>query len=343
EVGAALLVAGSLVWIGMSFQVPGVLLALLLIMLSWFMVELVLYPTGDAGQRRFLHLTLWLAVLAVFSSPKAPRRMLGLGVLLGGAASSLATIFVVSVYPGRVVGLFGDPNALAAVVVVLAPIAIEQFHGRRARLALWLGAVALVVLTLSRTGIVSIAVAASVYALFPLIRGWVVAIAAAAGTVLWIAPADIRASGPFDLRDGSDDLRERIRTAGADSVAESWWTGHGLGTAKVNLGRWGWGDYTFFFHNSYYALVSETGLIGATIVLLTVAGGTWRAMKNPLARGALAGVCAGLVMATQLGEVLVDLPMAIVIGMCWSPIAGFGSEAVLADATASVAASPSVR
>lgn len=320
EVGAALIVVAVLAQRSSRMVIPPALLVLGALFLAWAVVEQLINPMGEPGNRRLLHLLLWVCLALVFSSREAPRRMLAWGCLAGGALSLPLSLVTLGGYGGRFVGLVGDPNWYAAVTVVLVPLVIEQLRSTPLRWATWVGAGAIVLLAQSRTGIVAWTVALTIYVFLPLARRWILGVPIVAGTVLWISPADLRTQGGFAERAGSDLLRDRIQASAGDLIAQSPWTGHGLSTAKVNLGQFGRGKITevFYFHNSYYGLIAEMGLVGAGIWVAIVIGALWRGLTRPFARGAIAGLCAGLVMGTQLGEVLLDLPVAVALGMAWA-------------------------
>ena len=120
--------------------------------------------------------------------------------------------------------------------------------------------------------------------------------------------------GQFADRVGSDLLRERIDAASLAKVEATPWYGNGLGTAIVELEGHDW-----FFHNSYWALLSEGGVVlliamlGLVLYVLFLArqpSGT-----RTVARAAIEG--AGVVVllcSFRLGEVFFAVPAFLVLG-----------------------------
>jgi len=312
EWGGAITAVAVLVFAGSKLRVSKLLIVLGPLFLSWATLVFLLHPTGDAGVRRLLHLIVWVLLAIALSASQVPRRPLAIGLLAGGVAS-IAGAVLFSSYAGRFGGLIGDPNTFVAILVIFTPIVLAEFHGRWARVLIAGGSATMVLATGSRTGVVALAAGIGVLILLPILRAWALWLAAGLGLLTWIAPEGIRTSAGYNDRAGSDALRERIQTAAEALVARGPWTGNGLSTARVTLdGR------MFFFHNSYSALLAEIGLVGGAFYALIVVGALWQGCRNPTARGAVAGICAGLVTAITLGEVLLDLPIAAAIGLALS-------------------------
>lgn len=170
-------------------------------------------------------------------------------------------------------------------------------------------------LTFSRTGLI-IVVTAVLWLLYGRklrALGAVVAVGAMAYGIENI-PAKYRLIGHFSERAGSDALRERIVAAEERKLDAAPWFGNGPGTSTVEVR-----DQTFFFHSSYYGALNEGGwlLLGLIIVLVVA---VFLALSRSSARGQLRTAClqmslvAAMMMAFTLGEVLLDLPLAVALG-----------------------------
>lgn len=220
-------------------------------------------------------------------------------------------------YPGRLTGFLGDPNAGAYFIVVLGLLAIFFSDDRtKVRLALAVPLIAGLILCYSRTGLLG-ALFAAVWLLagrrLPVVSGAILA----AGLV-WVAnniPEDLTTVGPFSDRSGSDALRDRIIAQERVQLADAPWFGHGPGTATVNIR-----GQDFFFHNSYLATRQEGGwgallLVLAVLVVVFLRLGQQTRERDLTAAATQAAVIGTAVMAITLGEVLLDTPMGIAVGL----------------------------
>jgi hypothetical protein len=266
--------------------------------------------------RRLLHLAVYLA-LAVFCAQgrfnvPAMARGLATGLLVSAAAyfAGYGTDYV-----GRLAGLMADPNAAGYMLATLGCLAMGGMPRGRARNLAGAAMVVAVVLTYSRTALLAVV----------LIVVWVLVgrrLGAFLGAVLLGAmvylvtniPISLRTFGPFADRSGSDALRSRISEREQHMIEQAQgWYGNGPGTSRVQVL-----DETFFFHNSYLSLENEAGRIG--LALLIAAGvfaliGLLRQppqLRNPWYEAALISVA---VCAVNLGEVLLELPAALALGM----------------------------
>lgn len=317
EVGGAFIVLGGLV--GQRRARPWPVGLLFLVAAMGLLITFFLVSGQLSGEdvRRYLHLLLWLLIILACAAGRASRRPVALGAGIGIGVSLVVSIASVPgsgvAYGERFVALVGDPNALATAVVVLGPLVFSELTGRATRVAFAVGAAALVLGTVSRTGVVAMIIGAGVYLLVPLVRGWALVGPATLSAVVAAVPRQAFLAGWFSERDGSDALRGRIANAGTRMAREGFWTGNGLGSTRIRLG----GGEVFYFHNSYLAAVSEIGVFGLALALGLVLVGALRAAALPSGRAAVAGVAGGLVMASTLGEVLLDLPMAVAVGFAW--------------------------
>jgi O-antigen ligase len=141
--------------------------------------------------------------------------------------------------------------------------------------------------------------------------------AALAAGLVWVVnniPHGLTTFGPFSDRSGSDALRKRIVAQEQVELAGAPWYGHGPGTATVNIR-----DLDFFFHNSYLATRQEGGWGALVLVLALLAYAFVRLSRQSRAgdlsaAAAQAALVAVAVMAVTLGEVLLDIPMAVAVG-----------------------------
>ena len=268
--------------------------------------------------RRVGHVGVMVGLIWAMGTGRISLRSSGLG--LGVGLASVIGLALMDVggdsYPGRLTGYLSDPNAGAYFIVALGTLAIFFCDDHwQVRLFVAFPIVAGLVLSYSRTGLLAGAFAV-VWILIGRRLGQVAGAALAAGVVLIVAnvPEDLQTFGPFSNRTGSDALRKRIIAQEHVQLADMPWFGHGPGTASVDVR-----GVSFFYHNSYLATRQEGGWVSLALVLLLMAL-VFAALLTPARRGDLhaAAAQASLVsvaaMAITLGEVLLDLPMAIAVG-----------------------------
>jgi hypothetical protein len=268
--------------------------------------------------RRHLHLMLYAALVLVASQGRFHHAAMSRGLALGLVVSGLAYFGGYSPgYEGRLTGFFGDPNAAGYVLTVLGCLALGGMMTSRLRWPVGLLILLFIVLTLSRTSLL-----ATVLILVWMLIGSRVATLFGSillGLMIYVVtsiPISLRNFGPFEDRTGSDALRTRIVAQENVMIGNAPWYGNGPGTSRVQVQ----GD-TFFFHNSYLALQNEGGrlavalLVGAGIValvgLMRLPGGS----RNFWYEGALIALA---VCAVNLGEVLLELPAALAVGIALS-------------------------
>ena len=223
-------------------------------------------------------------------------------------------------YPGRLTGYLADPNAGAYFIAVLGVLAIFTCDERtKVRVAVGVPIVAGLVLSYSRTGLL-----AGVFALMWVLVGrrlGTLGGAAAVAALVWVIdniPDDLVLYGPFSDRSGSDALRERIIAQERVQIARAPWFGNGPGTAKVEIRQ-----LEFFFHNSYLAVRQEGGWLALLLVLGLMTYAFVRLSRQAragdlMAAGIQAALIGTAVMAVTLGEVLLDLPMAVAVALALS-------------------------
>ena len=136
--------------------------------------------------------------------------------------------------------------------------------------------------------------------------------------LVWIAdviPRFLVTFGPFSDRTGSDKLRDRIIAQEHVELAAMPWYGHGPGSGTVKVR-----GLDFFFHNSYLATRQEGGWLALGLVLGLMAFAFLRLSHQSRsgdlrAAAAQAAILAAAAMAITLGEVLLDIPVAVAVAL----------------------------
>ncbi|GAB3247350.1 hypothetical protein GCM10027425_03100 [Alteromonas gracilis] len=272
------------------------------------------------GTRRLAHVAVWALLAVGVASGRLHLLSMMRGVAFGlVAATSLSLAGVLSGragYEGRLTGLFADPNVAGYYQIVLGTAAVT-FVATRLRRA---GFVALLLAgiyrTLSRTSLLAVLVAGFWITLGRRL-GRVGAIAVVAGMVYLVdnLPAEIRLFGPFSQREGSDALRDRIISEENSVIATTPWFGNGPGTSRVLVD-----GQQFFFHNSYLGARNEGGWPLLMVLIALFALAFWSLFhpdvrRHPRTAWVQLPLIATLVCAVSLGEVLLELPAAVAIGL----------------------------
>lgn len=269
----------------------------------------------------FLQRGVRIGALMLFALFLADGRIDLRSLLLGLGLSMLANIplFYLGVAPdaygGVLSGFFTDKN-LAGLNYAIFPLVFAAFvRSAGVRWAIILLGGGAVYLTGSRTAL--FALAAGVVWMLVTRRLELlprIGVAAAIHFAYQYLEDNFAHAGQFAERVGSDLLRERIDAASLAKIEAAPWYGYGLGTAVVEVE-----DRQWFFHNSFWALIAEggvvlcvvmVGLVVWTIFLARQPGG-----ERTVPRASIEG--AGVVVllcATRLGEVFFSVPMFIVLG-----------------------------
>lgn len=233
---------------------------------------------------------------------------------VGGIAHAVLTRDA-STYDGRITGYLGDPNGAGFVIVTIGCLLIAYARplGRRTW-PIWLLTGAAVALTLSRTSAFAF-VAATVWALVaPRLGRWasVAALLAAWPVYQWLVDA-ARATGFFSERAGSDYLRQRLSVVEQAMVDQAGWHGLGLGTAKAEVE-----GAPLWFHNSYWALWVEGGLVAFALLLVGLLALFWSIHKVPATRRNAwyeSAIIAALICSLNIGFSLTSVTTAVALGM----------------------------
>jgi hypothetical protein len=295
-------------------------------LLGWMVVSAQLNDLTP--YRRLLHLTLYVAIAFFAAQGRFYVRSMAQGLATGLLVSAAAYYAGYGTsYEGRLAGLMADPNVAGYLLTVLGCIALGGLEPGRRRNLVLLGLLVAVVLTYSRTSLLAVLLIV-VWRVIGRRLSTGLGVVLLTGMIFAVAhfPASLKSVGPFADRTGSDALRARIMAQEQLQILASPWTGNGPGTSKVDvLGN------SFFFHNSYIGLQNEGGRIAQAILLLAgLAALVGLVRLGDRLRNAWyeAAIIAVAVCAINLGEVLLELPTALALGMAafHARTAGFGEQ-----------------
>lgn len=274
----------------------------------------------------------WAGLIFVVATGRAHAPSLARGALTGLVVAVLGFYLGLAprTYEWRLTGWISDPNGVAMTLLSLG-LASMVWATRRPQAQMWILVFlsAMVLATLSRTGIFALALA---LAWMLVLRkqnliGAVLA-AALAAYVFENIPDRIKYWGPFAEREGSDALRERILAAETELVSTNQWAGHGPGTAIVEVGD----GVRLFFHSSYLSARVEGGWILLGLILVVIIAAFFllaRSSKTPDVAWLQAAIIGLLVTATNIGEALLTPSAALTVGLAvswWGVRLGQDSE-----------------
>ncbi len=292
-------------------------------LVALFGMSMLLNGIVDADSlKRVAHLVVFAFVALGLVQGRLPRRSALTGIVIGLTASA-ATGFVSQVtgigaqrYTGRLTGLFGDPNVAGLLLATLGPLAVQHVEGRTRRRALALLLLVAVAMTLSRTALLALAVSAIWLVVGRRLRiGGAVTLLVGVIVVVGVLPTSLQSVGPFSDRVGSDQLRGRIVASEMAAVGEKPVLGHGPGTAHIKVNA---DQVRFFFHNSYLALAQEGGYVSLAVYLALLVATFLSLVNAPMGERSTQiemAVIALAVCALNLGEVLLELDAAVVLGL----------------------------
>jgi hypothetical protein len=292
---------------------PAWLYVLLPALLGWMVLAAQLNDLTP--YRRLLHLVLYVAIAFFAAQGRFSVRSMAQGLAAGLLVSAAAYYAGYGTdYEGRLAGLMDDPNVAGYLLTVLGCIALAGLERGRWRNLVGLALLVAVVLTYSRTSLLALLLIL-VWSLIGRRLSTGLGVALLAGMVYGIArfPESLKSFGPFADRAGSDALRARIVAEEQIKIAVHPWRGNGPGTSRVDVL-----SQSFFFHNSYISLQNEGGRIAQALLLLAGLAalvGLVRLdsrLRNHWYEAALIAVA---VCAINLGEVLLELPTALALGM----------------------------
>ena len=232
--------------------------------------------------------------------------------LVRGMAAGLlanAVLFFAGVAPAPygtlLSGYLLDKNQAGLAYTVTGLLLLGVTTSRRHQVAVVVVTSALVWTTGSRTSLAALASALVWFALRPKLG--VVAragLAAALAVAIPFVQENYSQLGRFADRVGTDWFRERIDEASRLKLDQAPWYGQGLGEAWISLSD----GATYFFHNSYWAVLVEGGWVYLVAVLVAHVWYGMRPLRSapPPTRLALSGEAANLavlICALRLGEV----------------------------------------
>lgn len=272
------------------------------------------------GTRRLVHVAVWALLAYGIASGRlhtlSTMRGVAIGLVVATGLSLGGVLGDRAGYEGRLTGLFADPNVAGYYQIVLGSAAVTFLATRLRRAGFVALLLAGIYRTLSRTSLLAVLVAGFWIALGRRL-GRVGAVAVVAAMVYLVdnLPAEVRLFGPFSQREGSDALRDRIIAEENSVISTTPWFGNGPGTSRVLID-----GQEFFFHNSYLGARNEGGwpVLILLIVLLVLA--FWSLFhpdvrRHPRTAWVQLPLIATLVCAVSLGEVLLELPAAVAIGL----------------------------
>lgn len=252
---------------------------------------------------RLIGVTIFLTVL-VSGRIHYPSVIRGAGVGLVANAALFYAGVAPSPYGTLLTGYLLDKNQAGLAYTVIAVLLLGVLRRWKERLAVIAVFGGLVWLTGSRTSLAALAFGI----LWFLARPYLAPLArlALGAAIAWAIPyieENYATVGEFSDRLGSDRLRGWIDDASRLKTDAAPWWGQGLGEAWVPLPQG-----TFFFHNSYWALLLEGGwlyLLAFVGTLVLVGIRPFRRGRPPsmLSLSGEAGAVTVLVCALSLGEV----------------------------------------
>lgn len=276
----------------------------------------VMYNLGLDGRRRILHLALLFVLVVALATGRIHPRSAIVGISTGVTAATVLAFFKIGgdAYPGRLTGYFGDPNVAGMILAVLGPVIIGRQESRRRQVLLGLLFLVAILMTQSRTALMSAAVAVgwrlvgrrlarALGIVVPVVAVWAIA---TFGT-------DYKQAGGFADRAGSDWLRDQLLILETAHVESAPWYGTGPNTAFVSFG-----ENLFLYHSSYLAARAEGGWPFLALILLAYAGVFWQLLSLPKERRDVwmeSSATAILGMALYLGDVFLSTTGMVFLGL----------------------------
>jgi hypothetical protein len=277
---------------------------------------------SGAAIRRFGHLgfAFGLALILVARPLPLPRvsKALLAGLLACGLAGLVMLVFSDKPTDGaiasaaRLSGPFGDPNVAGFYTVVLGTAALGFVERRRLRTAVAVALLAVLVATLSRTALLA---AGIVLVWLVTNRGGRTYLAlcalVACAAVAFALPESVQTKGPFESRAPSDFFRADVLRETAERAAAAPIFGDGPAPPRLEVqgGK-------FLPHNSYLAMIIEGGIFYAALWVAVLAAVFWKLTRARRRNLWLeAGFLAVGVIAINLGDVLLNLPTMVLLGL----------------------------
>jgi len=303
-------------------RVPPSIITILVLLLVWaVLLSAIDGPPIQGALRRVFHLLLFVLVIQVIASGRIHgpdlARAIQVGLVIGFLSGiyGLLVNWSISGYVNRLTGLFEDPNVASLVTVGLGMVALHFLSDKRHRLFIILLMTAIVSFTLSRTGLLALALALLwLLVLHKLPRSIGILVVVGAVALALLLPPSIQSIGPYHAHASSDQLRAIIDQAAFSDLRHNFISGTGPGTAFITISN----GERFFFHNSFYALGAEFGIVGAILYGLLIMSTIVSLLRTrPRSIELEAALLSVLVASLTIGEVLFTLVTAIIIGVTW--------------------------
>ncbi len=263
---------------------------------------------------RLGHVAVFVALIGFVAAGRLDLRAISYGFLPGLLISAGLSLTIMRGHYGpRLSGTVSDPNTAGMIALIVCALAIYTARHTASQIIILVTCTAVVVLTFSRTSLLALGLAMIWILLGRLLHVGLSAIAV--GITAFFAAPYVEAlviSGRLFERSGSDTLRTLIATAARDKAFSAPPYGFGPGTAMVDVR-----GQTFFFHNSYQAVLCEGGLLLAAMFGGLLAYICYRLVAITNQQRSLileAGLVATFVCAINLGEALFTLQAAVLFG-----------------------------
>lgn len=277
--------------------------------------------TPDDVGRRLARISILLAVLLLIADRRIDFRSLILGLAIGLVVNALAfyTGIAPNTYGGALTGWLNDKNVSGLYYGIIPILMFGLFPKTSHRVITLLVFLPLLWETGSRTSMAGLLIGV-LWILFAQKANVVLKFGLGA-FVAWIfewLQTNFADSPIFGDRTGTDQLRSRIDEASWEKVSSAPWSGWGMGQATVNIL-----DRPFFFHNSYWTLWVEGGIIWLVLVagLTLLSVFIWKQhgiIKGQRVLTAEAATVFLAVCSWRLGEVMLTLPWVFAVGLALS-------------------------
>lgn len=290
--------------------------ALGILAVSYLLNPPVIYIMGLDGHRRLAHLLLLFVLVISLGSGRIHPRSAITGISAGVLGATLLGLFKIGgdFYPGRLSGLFGDPNVAGMILSVLGPVIVGAARTKPYRLVY--GAIVGygIYATQSRTALL----ATSLALLWVLIGRRATRLQALVFPLIVVTlinniPREWRTAGNFAGRTGSDWLRDQLLELETRAVDLAPWYGRGPNSAFT----W-FGDNFFFYHSSYLAARIEGGWPFLITIIAIYAGVFWSLVSLPRERRNLwmeGSAPAVFGISLYLGDVLLSMTCMVYLGL----------------------------
>lgn len=290
------------------FELPQWLLPVFCLLLTYLFIE---SSHNDADwSRRAIRLSVMVALLWALTTGRLNMvaGFAGVGIALAINALLFIAGLAPNNYGGALTGYLGDKNVAGLYYTIFPLLITTILKKRRYQVACISLGIFAAFLTGSRTSLAAYAAAVLWLLLtrrFPLVARGALGVGLVAG--LHYVETHLARTWIFSNREGSDLLRGRIEQAAAAKTDLAPWYGLGLGESQVVME-----NHTWFFHDSYLALLVE----GGWIMLIVIVGiYIWfgfqpfsSAPRNQAAVIIESTTLALLVCASKLGEVFLSIP-----------------------------------